>query len=446
MILSLFKKINDKNLEIISTLLISIWVLSPIVMMLLNKFEAGYRITYNIWFTILYFVGDVGIVIGTIFLIRAFKRSFVNFGRTILDSLPFILLIIFGVWCLICSGISAFKFMAFLGHDVTQDCVVTYAAYFGCICMGIIISNNRKSILFASNLFVGVSMVMTVLSLVNNDFSKKFFINGVTCSNSYEYQGVFYNTNHFGYYLTISLLVIAFLFIYTSGWKKKIPYAICLIAETWLLILNDTFGSYLGILVSLIALTLYTIFTKSIIKKDAIILLLIFVVTSIVSLFRTENLLDDFYGIFSNFVTLSSAESTTEEIGEVGTGRVTLWTLGFKVLKQYPVFGVGLQNVDFSSHNLFIQLAVYTGFIGLALYVIVYIVGFVKIIKNRNFVNNAQFASVFVALGYLVSAFFGVTMFYTAPYYYIIFGICMSGAVKLFNINKNLEEKNENEK
>jgi hypothetical protein len=44
-------------------------------------------------------------------------------------------------------------------------------------------------------------------------------------------------------------------------------------------------------------------------------------------------------------------------------------------------------------------------------------------VKNRKYVSTFGFALLSVVIAYLVSSLFGVTMYYTSPFFFMIFGL-----------------------
>lgn len=127
---------------------------------------------------------------------------------------------------------------------------------------------------------------------------------------------------------------------------------------------------------------------------------------------------------------LDNIDADDVEADSVGSGRGALWRLYWDVMKKYPILGVGSENIGASAHNMFLQIGAYNGFVGLALYLSVFVIGAIRLIQKRKELTNAQKTTAFIVVGYLISGFFGVTMFYTAPYFYIAVGICFSAALK----------------
>ena len=116
---------------------------------------------------------------------------------------------------------------------------------------------------------------------------------------------------------------------------------------------------------------------------------------------------------------------------------------------QSPIVGYGLDNAGakylsvgittFRPHNIFIQMGLFTGIPGLLLYVSVYVLGAVRMIKERKIISPLVKSTAYITVGYMMSAFFGNSMFYTSPYFLIVFGICASGCLNGLLTNKTGE-------
>ena len=74
---------------------------------------------------------------------------------------------------------------------------------------------------------------------------KGHFVNHI-CSSSI-YMAVFSNTNHFAYFMTMGIMIIAGILLFEDKMIYKILYSILFVFNTWSLIINDTFGAYLAI-------------------------------------------------------------------------------------------------------------------------------------------------------------------------------------------------------
>jgi hypothetical protein len=68
-----------------------------------------------------------------------------------------------------------------------------------------------------------------------------------------KYATIYPNINHYGYVLNMAVIALAGLFLISQGWKKYC-YLILFCFNTWALVLNNTFGCYLGAMFGLLFL------------------------------------------------------------------------------------------------------------------------------------------------------------------------------------------------
>lgn len=436
MISDLIKKISNRNLQNIATFLILLWIITPLVVMVLNALPIDTDYVYYIWATVPYFVGDIGWLIGIVFLIRLVSNLELSGKKITLSFLPLILLLIFGIWCFICDYNAEFRFVAFTCYLSMHDGFFMYFAYGGIILLGLILSSNKERLILLANTFLSVSFIQAIISLMNNGITDLLCRTHYT--NTLGYESVFFNTNHYGYYLVFDVLIVAFLFVYANTRFQKIIYSIGYIVFIVTLVLNNTFGAYLAILLTLIFMLVWSaIIRDKDFKKFSFILLLIFILVSLATTLFVPNVYDNFYGIYNDVLCILGGEAISGEvIEEVGTGRGQLWKFFLIIAKQNPIYGIGGQNIFTSAHNMFLQITTYFGFVGLALYLLVLIAGVVRLVEKRKTLSYIQKATAYLVVAYLISGFFGVTMFYTAPYFYFILGICMSGALKEIDVNE----------
>ena len=142
-----------------------------------------------------------------------------------------------------------------------------------------------------------------------------------------------------------------------------------------------------------------------------------------------------------NFTDLSDVEpgvmlNTTEPMN-TAKSRLILWIETIKCAFERPLVGYGTEGIkdhlaqftgDERTHNEFLQ---YFGFYGIPAgicYFSAVMSVFIHGLKNKKKLSKYEIAALAVAFAYCVSAFFGSSRTYTAPYLFIFlglgFGIC----------------------
>ena len=190
---------------------------------------------------------------------------------------------------------------------------------------------------------------------------------------------VFNNSNHYAYVLSIAVIVAAVMFIKTKSlWR--IAYLTSFVVLTVMLIINDTFGAYLGIMIALVLMLIHAIITISREPEQFICVLISIVLFAFLSgkitntadeIIVKKNFeyisqsISDILGVESEkketekqIVGVSGEQYIVEEVeketiseekdlsnveaGDAGSGRWKLWVGALEIVKKKPIFGAGL--------------------------------------------------------------------------------------------------------
>ncbi len=297
---------------------------------------------------------------------------------------------------------------------------------------------------------------------------------------------VFNNSNHYAYVLSIAVIVAAALFIKSDKPIEKVSYLICFSILTWMLIINDTFGAYLGIMISLALMLIHALLTKENLPYLAIVLAIFTVASYSISNTKGEKIVVKNFSYISQsisdilnanaetqkvdsntkkeivgisgeeiLVETVSAEATTDDkdlsdidAGDAGSGRWKLWVGAIEIIKKKPLFGAGLENMIYEyselgigegrSHNLILQLAGTIGIPGMLLYVAGVAIIFFQALKYFRTWDMYTYIGMFVMVSYLISSLTGNSGFYTSGYFYIFVGFVVVGTIE----HRRLEELN----
>lgn len=297
------------------------------------------------------------------------------------------------------------------------------------------------------------------------------------------HSGIFHNSNHYGYYLSICVIVAAVMFMKQSLRNKEgeidiknillsVCYLTAYIIMLKMAILNNTLGAYLGIGASLIFMIVYAAFPKEkeiYLKEGVCALIVIFGFALLSATTVNESgkniVYNNFSALANDFKTLigvndakkdnieenynvidtssgnasGSAETTTsnnneKDVADIGSGRGQLWVAGLKMALEpgHILFGYGLENLIYEyprfdinegrSHNLVIQLAATTGIIGMLLYVVAIASIWIRKLKYIKEWDLYECLGMFVIVSYIISSLVGNSGFYTSGYFYIFVG------------------------
>ncbi len=288
-------------------------------------------------------------------------------------------------------------------------------------------------------------LAMVMLSL---EYNIPFFYNFT----GYCGCSVFTNSNHYGYYLAMSLPLMAGMFYVnieeTQDSKKgiwSIIYILSFAINMWAMVINDCMGGFLGVF---FALVFMLIFWKIRRRKLGfyhflpMIILIIFVYLSYIGVIKSllgtttgtslAVLLQDIFNVAGRKVGYEKA----------GSNRILLWKQAIEAISNRPILGYGPDMmydrwgqpvVSMTPHNEFLECALFMGIPGLVMYLggLIYLfVNRVRKLKELPFITLVFACSV---IGYQISAFFGVRKFHTVAYLFMFIG---------FLLNKEQDKEN----
>ena len=136
----------------------------------------------------------------------------------------------------------------------------------------------------------------------------------------------------------------------------------------------------------------------------------------------------------------SSNEKASEEninlAKNAGSGRWQLWMGALQIMEEKPLFGTGPDNMATSytdlginwdrPHNEYLQIGASFGIPALIFYLLALIFGYAYGLKHLKELPPSSVIAFSACTGYLFSALFGNTMYYTYPYFLIFLAIAFS--------------------
>lgn len=405
-----------------SLVLVLFYIISPVFIMFYNYYADS--VSLDFWYLLTAIIGGLSLIIGGLnFFFKTKKKTFDK-------CKPLICFFIALIGAVIATIFSNNFSLSFFGGTYKKSGLLSYILYLGFFLNAFNIKKKDIKIIFT--VLVMIALGMSIISLQNSDFTYKVFI-----ENKDPYNGVFFHFNHMGYYLSIVIILNIFLFMYADNFVTKFLFFATYYILAMTLIINNTFGSYLAVLCTLVLITIYFIILK---KWKILIILCTFLLCSCFIEDRTGNI------VYNNFSTLIGDANTIltsdnkHELEWVGTNRGVLWKTALSYIKESPFVGYGPENATYlyenaniresSPHNFLLEIAIYNGIPTLLIYllgVVIIMLGALLIIKDLSW---SYVACLFACISYLISDFFGNTFFYTSPYYCICLGILFYGVFK----------------
>jgi putative inorganic carbon (HCO3(-)) transporter len=243
--------------------------------------------------------------------------------------------------------------------------------------------------------------------------------------------GFIFNPNFYATYVLLCLLYTIGLYYEEKKSINKILYIILIALFMVGLLMANTTSCAVGLIISYIYLLIYSIKKKKY-KKIIYITLIILTTTLLITKLGKTNLIHDLNKT-KNEVTEISKGNYEEQFG---TKRIGLWKKTLKIVPKYLLHGIGLDNFGKvldgkaiyikpwkydKAHNEYLQILVTEGIFCLITYLIFYTILTTKGIKT-SFKNNNIYL-ILPIIGYLVQAFFNISVIDVAPIFWIGIGL-----------------------
>lgn len=340
--------------------------------------------------------------------------------------------------------------LSFFGDYYRKEGLLTIGAYVGIFMAASGLRNEKLKkrlveIFVLVSLFLGIIVILQWRGLPIQSVVYQF---GINDSKAFVlWAAIFHNINHYGYYLSMAIMVTAGFFVFEE--RKILKACWCLVFSllTWVLIKNNTFGAYLGVCAGLLLLMVICINRKEGFRK-MLILVAVFIGISFVANGIMGQVKSNFVVLVEDTKKIAQVTVVPAEAKEdanvsanlAGNGRWILWKGAIEIIRKHPVLGVGPDNLAGyyeikgipwdRPHNELLQIGASLGVPAMIFYLSALGLGFFQIFRNLKKMSKTEIIAVGAVGGYLVSAMFGNTMYYTYPYFLIFLAIALTGAQK----------------
>lgn len=330
------------------------------------------------------------------------------------------------IWMILSTTVNGWNSYAVNGAGLRFETIYMQLGYFLILfpAATIMKDDTKKRVLLRLHEMVSLFLVPTAFILWKTQLSSFFFqwTPSFTC--------IYSNINYYGYYLSVSVPLAADLFVVEKKLGWKVFSLVTMICNTIALAYNDTMGAWIACFFSMIFLLVAHGIIERRINLEVVFVTLVF----FISLYLPSHNLGYFEKNLSMlFSDIFKVSANTEDSNNAGSGRWIIWKRGLILISEHPIFGIGFEGVDARNikqfainnriHNEYLQYALFYGIPAGILYLTGTISVYFRALKRKLQLTPVSLACLASAFGYLVSAFFGITLFCTTPFLFIFLGM-----------------------
>lgn len=346
-------------------------------------------------------------------------------------------LVLMLAWCGVSTMFSADPMTAFCGSLYRQEGFCTYLIYAALFfCSRRSCQDNQSWILIWGLCLVGTFLSIWAMLFASplGEMAKEKFGPMVVWYNSVG--AIFTNPNHFAYFLSMSTLGGAGLYmVETSGIRRGMA-GICYLVQILMLLYNESLGGYLAVSVGLTLLLILGVIRKDGTAVRTLVLMAVLAGFALIRRYVGHDVSSDMQDVIEAF-------DTAEQVGAIGvldeeatTGsssvdRLLMWKQAVQYTLQRPLLGYGpdgsgvLHFYDTMAgsdrpHNEYLQYAAFFGIPGALMYLTALVSLFVRCIRNVKRLSPMGLVLGGMVLSYCASAFVGNSMYYTTVYFVMI--------------------------
>ena len=352
--------------------------------------------------------------------------------RNLFQSPAFCLLFFMFLWIFVSAFFAYDKSAAWIGmfqgiHQ--EESVWQYVFYFS-IAFSIVMM-KKENLKYLLSVFLVVSTIVILLQFRILSFGY-----------------LFVHKNHTGYYLCMTVMIAAGMFLYSKDLVSKVLTFWVLLLHFVSLILNGSIGPIIGLIAFFVLAFIYFLIHKRIFLLKFVSIFLCFV--SVVAIFdyvpKVRDLRDEEATTVEKIVGISMValnklgiisqeelENAAVAPGSNGYSRLMMWQRAYENMLEFPIFGLGSgcwlsYNDDMPNpkpHNEFLQYGITGGFPTMIAYLSLLGYLFINFRRKHKEMSSLAYISLGAILVYVVQSIFGNIMPFTAPLYYVLIGIAI---------------------
>lgn len=334
---------------------------------------------------------------------------------------------------IISQTVNGWGYYALYGAEVREETAFMQIGYFALLfpAGALIGDNNKKLWLIRLHLAVSIVLIVCAFTVWKADSRLASVAEWRSCFSS-----IYSNTNYYGYYLSLTVPAAAASFVAEKhpAWKAFALFTLA--ANGSALYINSTMGAWVACSFALAFIFATRYYIEKRFNVFALAAVFVFAASMLITHFvlrsagaaeananNVGKLVDDIGAIINEGASASKA----------GSGRWGIWREVIPLIGKRPLLGYGIEALysnglaeivhNTRPHNEFLQYALFYGIPAALLYIAGCVGVFLRGKRLRAKLRPAAYICLAAAFGYLVSSFFGNTLFCTSPLFFLFLGM-----------------------
>lgn len=383
------------------------------------------------WACLVEIIGLLGIIAGIVALSKSVLENSRS-GNNVQDFLRAhsvqLLLAALLLWSTISCALSDNMEKSLLGDGYRQEGLMMYFSYYGIFILSYLLGSEK----YRKNIISLIPLLALPIAAGIN-FENEWLRTILNYQNA-EHANPFMNINHAGYYLCVAIMCSAACFVMAQKkCKALLLWSTAFVFLSAALLINSSLGPYLAVIAGLVIMLIIGLLLRKNIWKRVVIIGILFAVVTGVYILSTNRLSKDTERLKGDITAIAENDEAKEV--HAGSGRWPLWTAAVEFAREKPVFGFGPDNLreQYAARNLKmdrphcvpLQIAASLGIPALIFYLLALTVYIVLLFKKGRRATVFDVMLFSIGSAYFVSSLVGNSMFYTTPYFCLIWGMAL---------------------
>ena len=242
-----------------------------------------------------------------------------------------------------------------------------------------------------------------------------------------ELSAIFFNGNHYGYFLVIAVLIGFGLMLYADRALLAVGVVTSALNMIMLMV-NHSLGCILAVVIVIMVTSAAVLIGDVDRRRRLLIILGVAIVFFILAWLLSENIRDEFSVLYKDAGSILAGDAK----GSEGHNRIKIWRRTWGYITEKPLFGYGCEGMSerlyigtgiSNPHNELLTYAAYYGIPAAIAYLIGVTSVFANYLRRKNKAEAGQKIACIAAAGYFISSVTGVAMFYLTPFFFVLLGI-----------------------